>query len=392
MSQDHRRGLSTRCVHGGNPSDPYGSPQTPIYPTTTFRFDSTASLLEAVAGQREGLYTRYGRNPSILALERRLALLEGAEQAAAFTSGMAAISALCLAYGRGGILCVGDAYGGTLELLTEQLPTLGYRTRCLVGEEVEQLEQVLSEEDYSLVLFETPGNPLLSVLDIQAIARAAHERGVLVAVDNTFATPVNQQPLLLGADFVVHSATKFLGGHSDITAGALMARAELLEPVLPWRKNLGQVPAPETAWLLARSLQTLTVRVERQSATALRLAGALAQHPKVARVFYPGLRSHPGHELAARQMQGFGAMLSLEVRGDDDAARRVVDGLRLFAIAPSLGGTESLATQPVTTTHHDLDEADRAARGITAQMIRLSVGLEDYEDLLADLDAALAAA
>ncbi|HSD60986.1 MAG TPA: aminotransferase class I/II-fold pyridoxal phosphate-dependent enzyme [Burkholderiales bacterium] len=382
-------GLSTHCVHGGELKDAHGAPHTPVYNTTTFRFESTADLLAVVDGKRPGsLYTRYGLNPSIRSLEEKLAGLEGAEEALAFCSGMAAESALFLTHGRRGIVCIGDAYGGTLDLLASQLPQLGIPTSFLLGSEQAGLGTALAQ-GMGLVFLETPTNPTLEVFDIDAIAGIAHARGALVAVDNTFASPVNQQPLSLGADLVVHSATKYLGGHSDITAGALMGPKALLDPVWAWRKNLGQTIAPETASLLARSLRTLVVRVERQNATALRIAQAMESHAGVARVLYPGLPDFPGHAVAAKQMRGFGGMLTIEVKGDGAAATRVVDRLKLFAIAPSLGGTESLATQPVTTTHHGLTPAERARRGISDAMIRLSVGLEDAEDLIADLGQAL---
>jgi len=382
-------GLSTHCVHGGELKDAHGAPHTPVYNTTTFRFESTADLLAVVEGKRPGsLYTRYGLNPSIRSVEEKLAGLEGAEEALAFCSGMAAEAALFLTHGRRGIVCIGDAYGGTLDLLASQLPQLGIPTSFLLGSELAGLGTVLAQ-GMSLVFLETPTNPTLEVFDIDVIAGIAHARGALVAVDNTFASPVNQQPLSLGADLVVHSATKYLGGHSDITAGALMGPKALLDPVWAWRKNLGQTIAPETASLLARSLRTLVVRVERQNATALRIAQAMESHPRVARVLYPGLPDFPGHAVAGKQMRGFGGMLTVEVKGDGAVATRVVDRLKLFAIAPSLGGTESLATQPVTTTHHGLTPAERARRGISDAMIRLSVGLEDAEDLVADLGQAL---
>jgi cystathionine beta-lyase/cystathionine gamma-synthase len=229
----------------------------------------------------------------------------------------------------------------------------------------------------------------LEVLDVAAISSTAHQYGALVAVDNTFASPVNQNPLELGADFVIHSATKYLGGHSDLTAGALMGSTHLLAPVWPWRKNLGTTISPEIAALLMRSIRTLVVRVERQNATAQAVAEAMAQHPKVARVLYPGLPGFPGHGVARKQMKGYGGMLTLEIKGGYEDAVRAVDRLKLFAIAPSLGGVESLATMPVTTTHHGLDPAERARRGISDTMIRLSIGLEDAADLIADLERAL---
>jgi len=241
-----------------------------------------------------------------------------------------------------------------------------------------------------LVFFETPNNPTLGIVDIRRAAAIAHAHGALCAVDNTFATPVNQQPLALGADIVMHSATKYLGGHSDITGGVLCGARRLLEPIAPWRKNLGQMLAPETAHLLARSLCTLSVRVERQNATALAIATMLAAHPRVLRVMYPGLPDFPGHALAAQQMSGFGGMLSFEIAGDGEDAARVVDRLRLITLAPSLGGVESLVTQPATTSHHDLSPEQRHQRGISDSLVRLSVGLEDSRDLIADLNQALA--
>jgi len=384
-----RRGLGTRCVHAGELPDAHGSPHTPVYSTTTFAFPSTAAILDVVEGRAAGsLYTRYGLNPTVQSLEAKLAAIEDAEAALAFASGMAAEAALFLAHGRAGIVCIGDAYGGTLELIGQQLPLLGIPTHLLLGTELDRLDELLVG-GARLVFLETPSNPTLEVFDIAAIAARAHARGALLVVDNTFASPVNQQPLALGADLVVHSATKYLGGHSDITAGALMGAKALIDAVWPWRKNLGQTPAPETAALLARSLRTLVVRVRQQNATALAVAQAMASHPRVGRVLYPGLPSFPGHALAARQMAGFGGMLTIEVAGDGAGASAVVDRLKLFAIAPSLGGVESLATQPVTTTHHGLDPEERARRGITDSMIRLSVGLEDAQDLIDDINQAL---
>jgi cystathionine beta-lyase/cystathionine gamma-synthase len=384
--------LSTRCIHAGEAGDLHGSPHTPIYTTTTFRFPSTAALLDVVEGRKAGtLYTRYGLNPTIQALEEKLAAIEGGEAALSFCSGMAAESALFLTHGRKGIVCLGDAYGGTLDLVASQLPELGIPTHLLLGEELDRLPGLL-KQGVGLVFFETPTNPALELFDIAAISELAHAHGAYVAVDNTFASPLNQNPLALGADFVVHSATKYLGGHSDLTAGALMGPKDLVMPVWNWRKNLGQTIAPEIAAQLARSLRTLTVRVDRQNATAMGIAQAMQAHHKIARVLYPGLPDFPGHGLARRQMKGYGGMLTIEVQGGGEAATRVADALKLFALAPSLGGVESLATQPCTTTHHGLSPEERARRGISDAMLRLSVGLEDADDLIADLEQALVTA
>ena len=389
MTAQGRHALATRAIHGGGPRDAHGSPSTPIYNTTTFAFDSTAELLDVIEGRRRGaLYTRYGMNPTLYALEDTLAALEGAEAALAFASGMAASAALFLALGRDGIVCVGDAYGGTLELLGEQLPQLGIRTWLLQRDELDRLDAVLAE-GARLVFFETPSNPRLELFDIAALAATAHAHGALVAVDNTFASPINQRPLELGADLVMHSATKYLGGHSDLTAGALMGSREHLDAIAPWRKNLGSVLAPETAALLSRSLRTLAVRVQRHNASAQLVAEAMARHPRVARVYYPGLADAADHALARTQMHGFGGMLTIELHGDGATAARVADRLRLFALAPSLGGVESLVTQPCTTSHRDLSADARRRRGIADSMLRLSVGLEEPDDLVADLQQAL---
>lgn len=382
--------LATRCIHAGEIDDPHGSPHTPIYTSTTFKFASTADLLDVVDGRKPGsLYTRYGLNPTIASIEQKLASLEGAEMAWAFCSGMAAEAALFLTHGRKGIVCLGDAYGGTLELISSQLPLLGIPGHFLLGNELAKLDELLSQ-GVSLVFLETPTNPTLEIFDIHAIAKMAHAHGALVAVDNTFASPVNQNPLALGADFVVHSCTKYLGGHSDLTAGALMGSKDLLMPVWNWRKNLGTTIAPEIASQLARSIRSLPVRVRAQNAAAQTIAEAMAKHPKVSRVLYPGLPDFPGHELAKKQMSGFGGMLTIEVKGNGDDATRVADKLKLFALAPSLGGVESLVTQPCTTTHHGLTPEERTRRGISDAMLRLSVGLEDPADLIADLNQALA--
>jgi len=382
-------GLSTRCVHTGEIDDAHGSPHTPIYNTTTFKFPSTADLLDVVDGRKPGsLYTRYGLNPTIASLEQKLASLEGAEMAWAFCSGMAAEAALFFAHGYKGIVCLGDAYGGTLELLSSQMSLLNVRAHLLLGNQLDVAESHL-RDGCQLVFLETPTNPTLEIFDIAAIAAMCHRHGARLAVDNTFASPVNQNPLALGADFVVHSCTKYLGGHSDLTAGALMGAAELLAPVWSWRKNLGTTVAPEIAALLARSIRTLPVRVRQQNATAQAVADAMVRNPKVARVLYPGLPDFPGHALAREQMSGFGGMLTIEVKGGGDDATRVADRLKLFALAPSLGGVESLVTQPCTTTHHGLAPEERTRRGISDAMLRLSVGLEDADDLIADLEQAL---
>ena len=383
------RDLSTTCVHSGDLSDQHGAVHAPLYDTTTFKFSSTEKLLEVIDGKRAGyLYTRYGMNPTINGLEEKIAAIDGAEAALAFGSGMAALSALFLTYGLHGIACVGDAYGGTLELLNKQLPSLGIKTHQILPDDIEALEAALSG-GVKLVFMETPSNPLLEVIDIRRIVDIAHRHSAIVAVDNTFASSVNQQPLALGVDLAMQSATKYLGGHSNVTGGVISAKAALLENIKPWRKNLGQIISPDVAHRLAAQLCTLSLRVEKQNANALAIAKFLDSHPKVSRVYYPGLPSHPNHEIAKSQMSGFGGMVSFEYKGGAFQTMGMVERLRIFSLAPSLGGVESLVTQPHTTSHHDISVEERTARGITDSLVRLSIGIESESDLINDLKQAL---
>ncbi|MBE0484399.1 MAG: aminotransferase class I/II-fold pyridoxal phosphate-dependent enzyme [Bacterioplanes sp.] len=389
MKDSSPLGDATRIIHNRRHVDAQGSPYSPLYNTTTYRFDRTSDLLDVIGGQGEGnLYTRWGSNPTIQELEQGLAQLESAEAALAFGSGMAAISATLLALGRQGIVCVGDLYGGTQELL-KQLQMLGIPVTVLLKEQQVELAQALTTPDM-LVYCETPANPTLSILDIRELATVAHAHGARLVVDNTFATPINQQPLVLGADAVLHSASKYLGGHSDITAGALMTSDACMRMVAPWRKNLGQIIAPEVAALLARSLRTLPLRVRQHNDNALAVAQAMKAHPRIRRVLYPGLPECAGHALASRQMNGFGGMLSIEVDGGFEEAAAVADNLQLFLLATSLGGVESLVSQPCATSHFALSVEERQQRGISDGLLRLSVGLENADDLIRDLEQALA--
>ncbi|TAN11526.1 MAG: PLP-dependent transferase [Burkholderiaceae bacterium] len=389
--QPSTSGLSTLCVHGGETRDAEGALTTPLYDQSTFGFPSTQALLDTIDQRTPGnLYTRYGMNPTIHAVERKLALLEGAESALVFGAGIAAISTTLLAYCKSGdhIVCFGDVYGGTFELLGSNLRDLGIQTTFLLSSEFDRLGAAITPRT-RLVYFETPTNPNMEVMDIAAISEVAHAHGALSVVDSTFGSPVNQQPLTLGADIVIHSATKYLGGHSDLTGGAVMGSNAHLAPIAEWRKNLGLIMAPQVAFLLARSLRTLTVRVRQQNANAQAVAEFLAEHPRIKQVNYPGLTDFPTHALARKQMHGFGGMLSFVVDGDAKATAAVVDRLKLIALAPSLGGVESLVTQPVTTSHHGLSPEERARRGISDGLVRLSCGLEDAADLVADLTQAL---
>lgn len=388
---EHEKGLSTLCVHGGEQLDTQGGIHAPLYNHSTFGFPSTQALLDVVEGRVEGnLYTRYGLNPTIRSVERKLALLEGGEAALLFSSGMAAEAATILANCRTGdhVICIGDVYGGTFELLDSNLPNFDIKTTFLLGSEIGRLPEVITDRT-RIVFFETPTNPNMEVIEIANAANVAKVNGALTVVDNTFASPVNQSPLKLGADIVVHSTTKYLGGHSDLTGGVVIGSKAVIDSIWVWRKNLGQMMAPEVAFLLSRSLRTLVVRVRQQNATAQAVATFLQGHPKVKTVNYPGLQNFPGHSIAAAQMSGFGGMISFLYDGDAAATRAAVDRLQLFTIAASLGGVESLVTQPITTTHHGMTPEERQRRGIVDGMVRLSCGLEDSADLIADLNQAL---
>jgi cystathionine gamma-synthase len=389
MSSVSGKGKATTIIHNRRHQDAFGSPYSPVYNTTTYRFSNTRALLDVIEQRTEGyLYTRWGTNPSIRELEQGLAALENAEAALAFASGMAAISATFLAHGREGIVCVGDLYGGTQEFLTNHCHALGISVKFLLQNELDKLQTSLIKPGM-LVYCETPANPTLAILDIQNLAAQAHAKGALLAVDNTFASPVNQRPLDLGADLSVHSATKYMGGHSDLTAGALMGSEALIRTVASWRKSLGQLLSPETAALLSRSLRTLALRIQKHNENAMAVAVAMEQNPGVSKVLYPGLPSFPDHKLARRQMNGYGGMVTIEIKGGRESAITVADNLNVFLLATSLGGVESLVSQPCATSHHAISKEERERHGITDGMLRLSVGLEDAADLIADLNQAI---
>lgn len=363
---------------------------TPIYETTTFVFDSAQEVRDYNEG-RSGkyLYTRYG-NPTVTAVERKLAKLELTGTALLFASGQAATTTALLGLLKAGdeIVCSSAIYGGTLHLIEDLLTKFGIRARFATLEELAQPDAVLSPAT-KLLWFESPINPTLRCVDIAAVAGACRARGVMSIVDNTFASPLNQQPIALGVDIVMHSATKYLNGHSDVTAGVLAGPAALLEPVERARRMVGGVLDPQAAYALGRGLKTLAVRMERHNTTAMAVAEWLVADRRVKTVYYPGLPQHPDHEIARRQMRGFGGMLCIDLHGGYDAAARFFDRLSLFNRAASLGGVESLCSLPVLTSQWGHSEEELQRAGVTHSMARLSVGLEDPEDLIADLDNAL---
>jgi cystathionine beta-lyase/cystathionine gamma-synthase len=387
-----RRGLGTRAVHGhGHPRQ--GPLTTPVVQASTFVFDSAAEMRRYLEGDPDlafEFYTRYG-NPTLRALEEALAALEGADAAVVFASGMAAATTGILSLlGPGDeVLASASLYGGTTKFVRDLLPKLGMTSRLLPPADLVRLREVASPKS-RLVVLESPTNPAVEIVDIAAVAAQARELGMAVMVDNTFATPFLQRPLGLGVDVVMHSLTKALGGHSDIMGGALLGSGARMDRARDLLKVLGGCFDPHSAFLVLRGLKTLHLRVGRQCENALALATHFRGHPKVARVLYPGLPEHPGHEVARRQMSAFGGIVGLELRGGLSAAERFYDGLRLIARAASLGGVESLISLPVHTSHYGFSDAQLAAAGIDPGLVRISLGVEDAADLIADVEAALA--
>ncbi|MFN4258747.1 MAG: cystathionine gamma-synthase [Gemmataceae bacterium] len=376
-------GFATRAIHAGQEADPAtGATVVPIYATSTYT--------QAAPGQHKGYeYSRTG-NPTRAALETCLAALEEGERGLAFASGLAATTAVLATLRPGDeIVAAADLYGGTFRLLERVFQPWGLVTRYTEDPSPKGFAELMTTKT-RLVWIETPTNPLLQIIDIAAIAEIAHQVGAVLAVDNTFASPYLQQPLRLGADIVVHSTTKYLSGHSDVIGGAVIGRRDLLEPIAFYQNAAGGVPGPFDAWLTLRGIKTLAVRVERHCANARQLADWLSRQPQVRRVYYPGLPSHPGHDLAQRQMRDFGGMVSISLAGGKEAALWLLTRTRLFSLAESLGGVESLIGHPATMTHASIPPDIRHARGIDDGLVRLSVGIEEVADLQEDLRQSLA--
>jgi cystathionine gamma-synthase len=387
-------GFETLAIHAGQEPDPAtGAVVPPIYQVSTYKQD-------AVGAPRGGGGTGAGRwiegyeysrtaNPTRGALEECLAALEGGTRSLAFASGMAAEDCLLRTVCRPGdhVLIPGDAYGGTYRLIDKVFQAWGVTYRPVPVSDPAAVRNALRDRPARVVWVETPTNPLLSIADITALADIAHEAGALLVVDNTFASPYLQQPLALGADVIVHSTTKYLGGHSDVVGGALvLADADLAENIAFSQNATGAAGGPFDAWLTLRGIRTLGVRMDRHCENAQRVADMLAAHPKVADVFYPGLASHPGHEVAAKQMRGFGGIVSFRLRAGEEAAVAMCGRTRLFALGESLGGVESLIEHPGRMTHVSVAGS---ALAVPADLVRLSVGIESCDDLLEDLRSAL---
>jgi len=375
-------GFATRALHIGQGPDPAtGAVVQPIHMATTFA--------QQGVGKHKGFeYSRTG-NPTRQALEECLAALEDARHCLAFASGLGAETTLLLMLNPGDhVVYMEDVYGGTFRLFDKVLKRYGLTFSAVDAADLDAVEKSVTPQT-RMVWLESPTNPLLRVVDIDAVSEIAHSHGAMVCVDNTFATPFLQQPLHLGADVVVHSSTKYIGGHSDVVGGAIMTNSEELEKKLRFHQNaVGAVPSPFDCWLLLRGVKTLALRVERQSENAMELATALQGNKAVKRVFYPGLESHPNRAVAARQMRMFGGMVSIEV-ADEATAFRTLERLKIFALAESLGAVESLAEHPARMTHASMPASERERAGVGDGLIRLSVGVEDVADLIADLEFAL---
>lgn len=374
--------LSTKLIHGGISEDPLtGAVSVPIYQTSTYR--------QTKLGQPGDFeYSRSG-NPTRMALEELIAELEGGVQGFAFGSGLAAIHATLSLFQPGDHLILGDdVYGGTFRLLEKVFKPLGLSYTMVDSRDLDKLEEVRTDQTKALYL-ETPSNPLLKIVDIEKSAAWAKSHDLLTIVDNTFATPYLQQPLALGADIVLHSGTKYLGGHSDLVAGLTTTnKEELAEKIGFYQNSIGGVLGPQDSWLLQRGIKTLAVRMEAHQKNAETLANYLVAHPAVANVYYPGLVNHAGHDIAAKQMRGFGGMVAFELV-DENKVADFVEALEVITLAESLGGVESLIEVPAVMTHASIPKEKREASGIKDGLIRLSVGIEDIEDLKRDLSQAL---
>ncbi len=386
-------GFNTKTIHAGSRPDPAtGSHAAPIYQTSTFVFKDVDQGARRFAGEEEGyIYTRLG-NPTETELENKIAALEDGEAAAAMASGMAAVSAALLAALKKGDHIVADEclYGCTFDFITTMLPEYGVEVTLVDASDPDNVRKAI-RPNTKVLYFESPGNPTLKLVDIAAVSAVAHEHGITVMMDNTFMSPYCQRPLELGADVVIHSATKYIGGHGDVIAGIIVGSKDFISTVKTTTlKNLGGVISPFDAWLLIRGLKTLGIRMERHNSNAMKVAEFLEKHPAVEKVYYPGLPSFPQHELAKKQMHGFGGMICFELKGGLEAGKILMNNLNIITLAVSLGCVDSLIEHPASMTHSLVPQEDRLRAGITDGLVRLSVGIEDADDIIADLDQALA--
>ncbi len=399
MKKKHRKpkdlvqnqGFSTRAIHAGEDRLRYAdSITTPIVQTSTYAFKDSKEI-EAYTkhGKARFEYGRYG-NPTELVAERRLAALVGAEDCVVSSSGMSAIVTTILALVRSGdhIVITDDAYKKTLEFCSAYLKRFGVECTILPFGDYDALDKAV-RPNTRFIFSESPTNPYLNIFDLNRLREIAQKHNVLTLIDSTFSTPMNQHPLDFGVDLELHSCTKYLGGHNDILAGAVLGRKELIDKVRALHKAIGGVIDPHCCYLLLRGLKTFALRIAVQNETAMKAARFLEAHPRVKRVYYPGLESHPHHDIAKEQMTGFGGVVTFDIKGSLATAKRFLDNLKLCFIAPSLGGVETLITHPATVSYYDITRKERYALGITDTLIRLAVGVEEADDIIADLDQAL---
>jgi cystathionine gamma-synthase len=388
---EHRHGFATRAIHAGEDRLRYAdSITTPIVQTSTYAFkDSREIEAYTKQGKKRFEYGRYG-NPTELVAQRRLAALEGAEDCVVFSSGMSAVTTTILALVRAGdhIVITDDAYKKTLEFCSAYLQRFGVACTIVPFGDYDALDRSV-RKNTRFILSESPTNPYLNICDLARLKKIAHKHRVLTLIDSTFATPMYQRPLEWGVDLVLHSCTKYMAGHNDILAGAVMGSTKLIQPIRDLHKALGGVIDPHCCYLLLRGLKTFALRVTKANETGMAAAKFLESHPQVQRVYYPGLPSHPHHQIAKNQMTGFGGVVTFDIKGGLATAKRFLDHLKLCFIAPSLGGVETLITHPGIISYYRNTRKERYALGITDTLIRLAVGIEDAEDILADLDQAL---
>lgn len=385
-------GFATLAVHGSGGHDPLtGAVSPPIYQSSTFAFNNSQHGADLFSGTGKGyIYSRI-LNPTQEALEREVAFLEKGEVALAFGSGMAAITntAITLCNSGDNFVSSRTVYGGTHALYLKVMPRINIGVKEVDALDLNKVEEAIDEKT-RFIFIETPANPTLEIIDIKGCAEIAHRKGIKLVVDNTFATPYLQQPLDMGADIVIHSATKYIGGHGDTVAGIAVGSKDIIHEMRKGvAQDIGAIISPFNAWLLLRGLKTLPVRMDRHCENAMRVAQFLAFHPRVERVWYPGLRTHPQHELAKAQMSNFGGMIAFEIKGGIEEGKRLMDSVELCTLAVSLGDCDTLIVHPASTTHSSYSPEDLEATGIKPNLIRLSVGIEDVNDIIEDLSQAL---
>jgi methionine-gamma-lyase len=384
--------FATKAVHAGQDPDPStGSVSVPIHQTSTFVFKNAEQGAARFAGREEGyIYTRWG-NPTVRALERNVAELEGGEDARACSSGMAAIHAAVASLVRKGdhMIAPDSLYSGTEKLFVDIFSKFGVQTAFVDQSDTANIEDAI-KENTKIIFIETPANPTLKITDLKAVAKIAQERNIITIVDNTFMSPYFQQPLRMGIDVSIHSMTKYLGGHSDLIGGIIIGRRSLFKALDNVIRNTGGTLGPFDAWLALRGIKTLPLRMKKHDENAMKVAEFLEAHRKVEKVHYPGLKSHPQHELAKKQMSGFGGMISFELKGGVQEGIKLMNSVKLCILAVSLGAVETLIEHPASMTHASISREERLKTGITDGLVRLSVGIEDAEDIIQDLEQALA--